>query len=144
MFFGSTGGLTIGYLLSYIVITLGQLGGSVLKNGVGMICFGTLLIPMFDVLRVAITRLVNGRNIFRSGDRNHIHHRLMTAGLSPRMVLLALLLISSGFISLNVIGVTLGVDLSLLLVIDVSVWLVMQVIIMYYKNKGERRHGLRR
>ena len=116
LFFGSTGGLTIGYLLSYVVITLGQLGG---------------------------TLLVNGRNIFRSGDRNHIHHRLMTAGLSPRMVLLALLLISSGFISLNVIGVTLGVDLSLLLVIDVSVWLVMQVIIMYYKNKGERRHGLR-
>ena len=38
----------------------------------------------------------------------------------------------------------LGVDLSLLLVIDVSVWLVMQVIIMYFKNKGERRHGLRR
>ena len=144
LFFGSTGGLTIGYLLSYIVITLGQLGGTVLKNGVGMICFGTLLIPMFDVMRVAITRLVNGRNIFRSGDRNHIHHRLMTAGLSPRMVLLVLLLISSGFISLNVIGVSLGVDLSLLLVIDVSVWLVMQVIIMYYKNKGERRHGLRR
>ena len=95
-------------------------------------------------MRVAITRLVNGRNIFRSGDRNHIHHRLMTAGLSPRMVLLVLLLISSGFISLNVIGVSLGVDLSLLLVIDVSVWLVMQVIIMYYKNMGERRHGLRK
>jgi UDP-N-acetylmuramyl pentapeptide phosphotransferase/UDP-N-acetylglucosamine-1-phosphate transferase len=143
LFFGSTGGLTIGYLLSYIVITLGQLGGTVLKNGVGMICFETLLIPMFDVMRVAITRLVNGRNIFRSGDRNHIHHRLMTAGLSPRMVLLVLLLISSGFISLNVISVSLGVDLSLLLVIDVSVWLVMQVIIMYYKNMGERRHGLR-
>ena len=67
----------------------------------------------------------------------------MTAGLSPRMVLLVLLLISSGFISLNVISVSLGVDLSLLLVIDVSVWLVMQVIIMYYKNKGERHHGLR-
>lgn len=136
LFFGSTGGLTIGYLLSYVVITLGQLGGTLLQNGVGMICFGTLMIPMFDVMRVAITRLVNGRNIFRGGDRNHIHHRLMTAGLSPRMVLLALLLISSAFISLNVIGVNLGVDLSLLLVIDVSVWLVMQVIIMYFKNKG--------
>ena len=144
LYFGSTGGLTIGYLLSYVVIALGQLGGSQLQNGVGMICFGTLMIPMFDVMRVAITRLVNGRNIFCGGDRNHIHHRLMMAGLSSRMVLVALLLISIGFIGLNVVGVSVGLDLSLLLVIDVSVWLVMQVIIMYYKNKGERSHGLRR
>ena len=144
IYLGGTGGLVIGYVLSFVVIALSRMGGTSLPEGIIMMCFGTLIIPMFDVLRVAITRLVNGRNIFRSGDRNHIHHRLMTAGLSPRMVLLALLLISLGFISLNVIGVSLGVDLSLLLVIDVSVWLVIQVIIMYYKNKGERRHGLRR
>ena len=133
LYFGSTGGLTIGYLLGYVVIALGQLGGTLLPNGVGMICFGTLMIPMFDVMRVAITRLVNGRNIFRSGDRNHIHHRLMMAGLSSRMVLVALLLMSLAFICLNAFGVSVGLDLSLLLVIDVSVWFVVQVIIMYYK-----------
>ena len=105
-----------------------------------MICFGTLLIPMFDVMRVAITRLVNGRNIFRSGDHNHIHHRLMTAGLQPATILLTLMMISLGYISLNVIGVMMGSDLSLLLVTNVGVWLVMQVVIMYYKNKGEGRY----
>ena len=140
LFFGETGGLTIGYLLAFVVIVVGQMGGSQLPTGVGMICFGTLLIPMFDVMRVAITRLVNGRNIFRSGDHNHIHHRLMTAGLQPATILLTLMMISLGYISLNVIGVMMGSDLSLLLVTNVGVWLVMQVVIMYYKNKGEGRY----
>ena len=140
LFFGETGGLTIGYLLAFVVIVVGQMGGSQLPTGVGMICFGTLLIPMFDVMRVAITRLVNGRNIFRSGDHNHIHHRLMTAGLQPAMILLTLMIISLGYIGLNVIGVMMGSDLSLLLVTNVGVWLIMQVVIMYYKNKGEGRY----
>jgi len=141
LFFGETGGLTIGYLLSFIVIMVGRMGGESLPKGIGMVCFGTLLIPMFDVMRVAITRLVNGRNIFRSGDHNHIHHRLMTAGMQPHAVLWVLMLISMGFIGLNVVGVMMEFDLSLLLVTDVSVWLVMQVVIMYYKNRGEGRYA---
>ena len=72
LFFGDTGGLTIGYLLAFVAISVSQMGGRELPYGIGMACFGTLLIPMFDVLRVGITRLVNGRNVFRSGDRNHV------------------------------------------------------------------------
>ena len=90
-------------------------------------------------MRVGITRLVNGRNVFKTGDKNHIHHRLMMAGLKPRQVLVVVLLITSAFIILNVLGVWLGLDLSLLLVADVSVWLFMQVVIMYFKNKGRGR-----
>ena len=139
LFFGDTGGLTIGYLLAFIVIAVSRMGGNELPKGVGMACFGTLLIPMFDVMRVGITRLVNGRNVFKGGDHNHIHHRLMMAGLEPRQVLVAVLLITLAFIALNILGVWMGMDLSLLLVADVSTWLVMQVIIMYYKNRGEGR-----
>ena len=142
LFFGDTGGLTIGYLLAYITIAVSMLGGKALPDGVGMACFGTLLIPMFDVMRVGITRLVNGRNVFRSGDHNHLHHRLAKAGLTPHQVLLTVLLITSFFICVNIAGVWLGVDLSLLLVADVSLWLVMQVVIMYYKNRnGEGRYA---
>ena len=139
LFFGDTGGLTIGYLLAFVVIAVSRMGGNELPVGVGMACFGTLLIPMFDVMRVGITRLVNGRNVFKTGDHNHIHHRLMMAGLKPRQVLVVVLLITSAFIILNVLGVWLGLDLSLLLVADVSVWLFMQVVIMYFKNKGRGR-----
>ena len=138
LFFGDTGGLTIGYLLAFVVIAVSRMGGNELPTGVGMACFGTLLIPMFDVMRVGITRLVNGRNVFKSGDHNHIHHRLMTAGLDPHHVLVIVLLIIVVFITLNILGVWLGMDLSLLLVTDVSAWLLMQVVIMYYKNRAGR------
>ena len=136
LFFGDTGGLTIGYLLAYVVIAISRLGGTDLPSGIGMACFGTLLIPAFDVMRVGITRLVNSRNIFRSGDHNHLHHRLMRAGLKPRSVLIVIMLITSVFIGINVAGVWMGFDLSLLLVTDVSLWLVMQIVIMYYKNRN--------
>lgn len=137
LFFGDTGGLTIGYLLAFVAISVSQMGGRELPYGIGMVCFGTLLIPMFDVLRVGITRLVNGRNVFRGGDRNHIHHRLMRAGLEPRQVLLVVLLIITEFIGLNLWGVLEGWDLSLLLVIDVSAWGLIQVVIMYFKKRKE-------
>lgn len=136
LFFGDTGGLTIGYLLAYVVIAVSHMGGNELPSGIGMACFGTLLIPMFDVMRVGITRLVNGRNIFSTGDHNHLHHRLVKAGLKPKQVLGVIMLITSEFICLNIWGVWIGMDLSLLLVIDVSAWLMMQVVIMYYKNRG--------
>jgi UDP-N-acetylmuramyl pentapeptide phosphotransferase/UDP-N-acetylglucosamine-1-phosphate transferase len=142
LFFGDTGGLTIGYLLAYIVVAISMMGGKDLPAGVGMACFGTLLIPAFDVLRVGITRLINGRNVFRSGDHNHLHHRLMKAGLNARQVLVVVSLITSTFICINIAGVWLGIDLSLLLVVDVSLWLVMQVVIMYFKNRnGEGRYA---
>ena len=41
-----------------------ELGGTTLPDGVIMACFGTLVIPMLDVLRVAVTRTINHRNIF--------------------------------------------------------------------------------
>lgn len=139
LFFGDTGGLTIGYILAYIVISVSRMGGDELPVGIGMACFGTLLIPMFDVMRVGITRLVNGRNVFRAGDRNHIHHRLIQAGLQPRQVLMVVLLITAEFIGLNIWGVLKGWNLSLLLVLDVTAWGLIQVVIMYYKNRGRKR-----
>jgi len=38
--------------------------------------FLLLLIPGFDLVRLSITRIFNGKNAFY-GDRNHIHHLLL-------------------------------------------------------------------
>ena len=135
LYLGDTGGLVIGYVLSFVVIALSRMGGTILPDGVLMVCFGTLLIPMFDVLRVAVTRVVNHRNIFMR-DNNHIHHRLMQGGMQPMGVLLTLLAVCLFFIGLNFVGVWLGWNLSLLMVADVLCWLLMQVVISYYKNKN--------
>jgi UDP-N-acetylmuramyl pentapeptide phosphotransferase/UDP-N-acetylglucosamine-1-phosphate transferase len=135
IYLGDTGGLTIGYVLSFVVIVLSRLGGTELPEGAFMACFGTLIIPMFDVLRVAVTRMINHRNVFQR-DNNHIHHRLIMGGMRPMTVLVTILIISSFFVAFNVVGVWSEWNLSLVLVGDVFAWIVIQVIISYFKNKN--------
>jgi len=134
IYLGDTGGLTIGYMLSFVVIALSREGGNTLPEGIIMVCFGSLLIPMFDVIRVAVMRTVNGRSVF-DRDNNHIHHRLMMAGMSPAYVLLTVMLVTAFFIALNVVGVWLKWNLSLLLIGNVVTWLILQIVISYFKNK---------
>jgi UDP-N-acetylmuramyl pentapeptide phosphotransferase/UDP-N-acetylglucosamine-1-phosphate transferase len=135
IYLGGTGGLTIGYMLSFVVIALSRQSGYTLPDGVIMICFGTLLIPMFDVLRVAVMRTVNHVSVF-TRDNNHIHHRLMMGGMGPVGVLVTIIAVTVFFILLNVVGVWMDWNLSILLVSNVALWLVLQVVISYYKNKN--------
>lgn len=135
IYLGETGGLTIGYMLSFVVVALSRQGGFTLPEGIIMVCFGTLLIPMFDVVRVAIMRTVNHRSVF-DRDNNHIHHRLMMGGMGPAAVLGTILVVTAFFVILNVVGVWLEWNLSLLLIGNVSCWIVLQVVISYFKNKN--------
>ncbi|MBQ8988751.1 MAG: undecaprenyl/decaprenyl-phosphate alpha-N-acetylglucosaminyl 1-phosphate transferase [Prevotella sp.] len=135
IYLGDTGGLTIGYVLSFVVIVLSRMGGTSLPEGAIMACFGTLIIPMFDVMRVSVTRMINHRNIFQR-DNNHIHHRLIQGGMRPMSVLVTILIISTFFIVFNVIGVWSEWNLSLLLVADVMAWIIVQLVISYFKNKN--------
>jgi UDP-N-acetylmuramyl pentapeptide phosphotransferase/UDP-N-acetylglucosamine-1-phosphate transferase len=135
IYLGDTGGLTIGYMLAFVVVALSRQGGSTLPEGIIMVCFGTLLLPMFDVVRVAIMRTVNNRSVF-DRDNNHIHHRLMMGGMSPGNVLITIILVTAFFVLLNVVGVWLEWNLSLLLIGNVTCWLMLQVVISYFKNKN--------
>jgi UDP-N-acetylmuramyl pentapeptide phosphotransferase/UDP-N-acetylglucosamine-1-phosphate transferase len=135
IYLGDTGGLTIGYMLAFVVVALSRQGGSSLPEGIIMVCFGTLLLPMFDVVRVAIMRTVNNRSVF-DRDNNHIHHRLMMGGMSPGNVLLTIILITAFFVLLNVVGVWLKWNLSLLLIGNVTCWGMLQIVISYFKNKN--------
>ena len=135
IYLGDTGGLTIGYMLAFVVVALSRQGGNTLPEGIIMVCFGTLLLPMFDVVRVAIMRTVNNRSVF-DRDNNHIHHRLMMGGMSPGNVLITIILVTAFFVLLNVVGVWLEWNLSLLLIGNVTCWLMLQVVISYFKNKN--------
>ena len=122
-------------MLSFVVIALSRQGGYTLPDGIIMVCFGTLLIPMFDVLRVAVMRTVNHVSVF-TRDNNHIHHRLLMGGMGPVEVLVTIIAVTVFFILLNVLGVWMNWNLSILLVSNIALWLVLQVVISYYKNKG--------
>jgi UDP-GlcNAc:undecaprenyl-phosphate GlcNAc-1-phosphate transferase len=83
IFLGDSGSLTIGLVLACIGVV------SVFNQGTGaaspilsvpIILFS---LPIFDTLRVMVKRISSGKSIFHA-DKNHVHHRLLSLGLSQR------------------------------------------------------------
>lgn len=90
-----------------------------------MIAFSTLIIPAFDVIRVVMLRIRNGRNPFEP-DRNHIHHKFLAMGFTPRKAMIIILLISCGFSALNIILMP-YVDNTIMLLGDIIVWVALNL-----------------
>ncbi len=71
------------FLLGYLLAVLSIFSGA--KTGTAML---VLAIPIIDAFHVIYRRLRKGRSPF-AGDKTHLHHRLMEAGLKhPQIVLL--------------------------------------------------------
>lgn len=80
IFMGDTGSLTLGLLLSIMVIRIMQNpGGTSPTFHIPITAVSLVLIPVFDTLRVFSLRLLKGQSPFVA-DRNHIHHLLTNAG----------------------------------------------------------------
>jgi UDP-GlcNAc:undecaprenyl-phosphate/decaprenyl-phosphate GlcNAc-1-phosphate transferase len=64
-----------------------------------------LAVPLFDVVSAVIRRSSHGRSVFEA-DRQHIHHVLLSVGLSPRRTLFLLYSITAvlGAIGLSLAG----------------------------------------
>lgn len=100
IFLGDGGSLTIGYLLSVLVMQGGM------KNGEAPIAYAAavLAVPLLDTSLAIARRWLRGTPIF-GADARHLHHRLLALGLSVRRASLVLW-------GLSAIGALLGCALS--------------------------------
>lgn len=136
IFMGDTGSLTLGYMLSFMVIKYSHWEEG-MDWGTGspfLMAFSTLIIPAFDVVRVIIVRLRNGQSPFLP-DRNHIHHKMPDMGLSARQAMV-MLLCMAGVFSIGNILLMHVVNHTLLLVLNVMVWTGMH---LYWDRLRDRR-----
>lgn len=99
IFMGDSGSLVIGFLVAVFAVQFLESDLSEISK-TPHLTIAILIIPLFDTLRVFITRLLNGRSPF-SPDQNHIHHKLMQNGFSQIGTVLTLL----GFNVMMIIGV---------------------------------------
>ena len=110
VFLGDSGSLTLGFILSCLLIFYTQF--SVFKINPEII-FWCVTLPVYDFLAVTIKRSININNPFKP-DRTHIHHLLLIRGYKPKSALFILIILS---LSLNFLGFGLfyfmGPDLSL-------------------------------
>lgn len=92
IFMGDAGSLFLGYVCAYMSIK--SMMRPIVPENCGekqmLISITLLLIPVLDVIRVALQRRFTGHGIF-TPDKTHIHHILMNAGLSMHGALACIL-----------------------------------------------------
>ena len=138
VFMGDSGSLTLGLILSFLIINVSDFGlGDPARNAYYMaIGFSTLIIPMLDVPRIVVWRVSHGRNPFQP-DNNHIHHLLMRCGLSQHGTLAILLSVD---IVLILLTFFLAGSLSVTWVfcIDVLLWYAFTAaVVVFLRRKGK-------
>jgi len=87
MFLGDAGTMVMGVLVTWYVICFLRSDSSFtyVKWSVGMnmiaLALAILCVPIFDTIRVMITRVAHGKSPF-SPDKKHLHHALISVGIS--------------------------------------------------------------
>lgn len=105
IFMGDTGALLIGLICSILAIQFIELNGALADthpykfNAVPAVTIGILILPLFDTLRVFLTRAMRGKSPLYP-DRTHIHHLLLDVGLSHMQATSVLVLVNVAFIVL--------------------------------------------
>jgi UDP-GlcNAc:undecaprenyl-phosphate GlcNAc-1-phosphate transferase len=86
IFLGDAGSLSIGFLLGCCGVIWSQKSATILGVAAPIMA---LSIPLVDTTLAILRRFLRHQPIF-GADRNHIHHRLLDRGFSPRKVALVL------------------------------------------------------
>ena len=112
IFMGDTGSLTLGYLLSFLLVYMASLDKMGFPRGMLLMGFSTMIIPLMDIPRVMLARVREGRNPF-TPDKNHIHHKLMRTGMKPFWTMITLLVVTMFLIVFTVGSVMLDINKTL-------------------------------
>lgn len=104
IFMGDSGSLLLGYVAVVLSIKFVNVAesrmlhvGPVNLTSPLALAFAVLLIPVFDTLRVFTLRILSGNSPFKA-DCNHLHHRLLSLGLSHIQTTLVLVTVNSLFV----------------------------------------------
>lgn len=141
IFMGDAGSLTLGYTLAFLILHFWQANpvwNNIMHNA-GIVAMSTLIIPLFDVVRVFMSRIRDGRNPFLA-DKNHIHHKLLRTGLSGTMTMIAILIMSIAFIAINYF-VASYISQTLMIIVDVILYVAIQYTINIFIWRVERVEG---
>lgn len=130
IFMGDTGSLSIGFLLSVLVILFIDKNGTMIPidgltfnapiaSGVAL-----LIVPIYDTARIFVKRVSKGKSPL-APDKSHVHHFLMRMGFSHDKVAYILGGIKLAFIGLMFLGQSFNDHFMLPLVIVLSLSLGM-------------------
>ncbi len=141
IFMGDTGSLSIGFLLAFLCIKLSMSDTGLRPyNGNGLLLsFTVIIVPVFDVFRVALLRITHHRSPM-TPDKNHIHHKLLRTGANQSQVLVVVLSLQAFLCLVNYLlsqltGITVIVLTDIVLYIAFHLCLNRMII-----RRGEKPH----
>ena len=132
IFMGDCGSLFLGFMINLFVFQFLMLNAqqavpeALYMASAPAVAICVLMVPLFDTMRVMITRIKKKQSPFVP-DRNHIHHLLLKVGLKHRQVSFVLIIETLFFIALGILGrnwnITLLVAVALSLKIGLTFFL---------------------
>ena len=138
IFMGDTGSLSIGFMLAFLALKISMTNDARnMLHSMGLLQSMTLLlVPIFDVVRVIFVRICNHRSPMKP-DNNHIHHKLMRAGLSTHQTLCVILVLQLLFIGLNFMLMD-NLKMTWILIIDIVLYTGIHLLIDVFIRKQGR------
>lgn len=133
IFMGDSGSLLLGYMLTTLVFYFCEQNAyhrvpeALRMSAAPAVAICVLTVPLFDMLRVSLTRIRHHKSPFLP-DKNHIHHLLLRAGLNHVQTTCVLLAVSLLFIGLALLGrnwnmwVLFGTDFAIATLLTVVLW----------------------
>jgi len=86
IYLGDSGSLTVGLVLAALAVAGAQKGSVLITVAIPLMIFG---LPLLDASVTTVRRLLSGHPVF-TRDEEHLHHRLVQLGLTPRSAMLVL------------------------------------------------------
>jgi len=91
IFMGDTGSLICGFTISALLVRFVE---NVQYPNAPILAMSLIFIPITDTVRITLLRLFEGKSPFMP-DKNHIHHRLLSAGYAQTTIVLLLTITNS-------------------------------------------------
>jgi UDP-GlcNAc:undecaprenyl-phosphate GlcNAc-1-phosphate transferase len=139
---GDSGSLFIGFALAALALKGATKGPAIVAIAIPIVAFG---LPVMDTAFTVVRRAARGAPVL-TGDREHLHHRLLDLGLSPRQAAVVLYGVSGAFalasmlfLNPNVRGMAV-----VLTMIGIGVWLALRYLRLHEFSELARlaRRGL--
>lgn len=135
IFMGDSGSLTLGYIIGTLLVKFSMNNPDVMpyRKESMLIAITLLIVPVFDVVRVIIVRMVHHEPIFKA-DKNHIHHKLIRTGMTQHQALITIICLALMFIALNTTLYDF-IPATAIIILDVVIFIAVNYAIDYFIRK---------
>ena len=136
IFMGDSGSLFLGYIIAYLAIKYqmsNHTGGFPYREESMLISFSLVFIPCIDVIRVALQRKLNKKDMFEA-DKTHIHHRIMQMGLDMHQTLATIITLFIVICGINYGLYIGGIQTTFIMGIDIAIYFIFIWAVRYFKT----------